>query len=55
MVDVDISDSGYRTGKQPTHGPYGGKDADLLSNEKAATIFPPKAVKAIPKPNTEEP
>jgi hypothetical protein len=56
MVDVNISDSGFRSGKQPKHGPYGGKNADTLSNEKAAAVFPPsESVNAVPKPNTDEP
>lgn len=41
MVDVNISDKGYRDGKQAKHGPWGGKQADLLSSPEAAAVFPP--------------
>jgi hypothetical protein len=55
MVDVNITDKGRRTGKQPTHGPWGGKDADLLTNPKAAAVFPPaEKLDAVPKANTSE-
>ena len=53
MVDVKTTDKGYRDGRQPNHAPWGGKDADLLSNSKAEKDFPPeKEVKARPKHNT---
>lgn len=54
-MDVHTSNKGYRNGKQPTHAPWGGKDADLLSNSKAQNVLPPeKEVKARPKQNTHE-
>lgn len=56
MVDVNITDSGRRDGKQPTHAPYGGKNADTLSNSDAAKVFPPTHdVQARPKPNPQKP
>lgn len=55
IVDVNITDKGRRDGKQPTHAPWGGKGADLLSNPKAAAVFPPTdKIKARPKEITEE-
>ncbi|MDR7867931.1 MAG: hypothetical protein RIN56_14090 [Sporomusaceae bacterium] len=55
MVDVNITDKQRRDGKQPGHAPWGGKQADLLSNPKATAVFPPTAkVTAIPKENTTE-
>jgi hypothetical protein len=55
MVDVNITDKGRRTGKQPTHGPWGGKGADLLSNPKATAVFPPtEKLGSVPKANTTE-
>lgn len=37
MVDVNITDEKYRDGKQPKHGPWGGKKADLLSDPRATS------------------
>jgi hypothetical protein len=55
MVDVNISNKGYRSGKQPKHGPWGGKQADLLSSPEAAAVFPPtKETAARPKEITSE-
>ncbi len=55
MVDVNITDKGRRDGKQPAHAPWGGKQADLLSNPKATAVFPPtEKVTAAPKENTTE-
>lgn len=50
MIDVNITDKGRRDGRQPKHGPWGGKEADLLSSPEAAAVFPPTASpKASPK------
>lgn len=55
MVDVNITDKGRRDDSQPKHAPWGGKDADLLTNPKAAAVFPAtEKVKAVPKKNTTE-
>jgi hypothetical protein len=55
MVDVNITDKGRRDGQQPGHAPWGGKQADLLSNPKAAAVFPAtEKVAAVPKANTHE-
>lgn len=55
IVDVSITDKGRRTGSQPKHGPWGGKNADTLSNPQAARVFPPtRDIKARPKEITDE-
>lgn len=55
MVDVNITDKGYRTGKEAKHGPWGGKQADLLADPKAAAVFPPgEKIKARPKEILQE-
>jgi hypothetical protein len=55
MVDVNITDKHRRDGTQPRHAPWGGKQADLLSNPKAAAVFPPtEKVTAVPKAITKE-
>jgi len=42
-------------GSNPKHGPWGHKDQDLLSNAKAATVFPqPRAIVEVQKPNSQE-
>ncbi|MDR3590244.1 MAG: hypothetical protein P4N41_11375 [Negativicutes bacterium] len=56
MVDVPTSDSGRRDGRQPKHGPWGGKDADGLSNPQPTAVFPQeRQVKAVAKPHPAKP
>jgi hypothetical protein len=56
LVDVNITDKGRRTGAQPPHGPWGGKEGDALSNKAAYNVFPPKKdIKARPKTAPKNP
>lgn len=56
MVDVPISDSGRRDGRQPKHAPWGGKYQDALSNPLPAAVFPQeRQVEGVAKPNPEKP
>ena len=55
IVDVSITDKGRRDGRQAAHGPWGGKDADLLTSPEAAAVFPPTGkISARPKEITNE-
>jgi hypothetical protein len=55
MVDVPISDSGRRDGRQPKHGPWGGKDTDSLSNPQPSAVFPQQQVSPVDKPHAGKP
>ena len=55
MSKVKASENGRQADSQPRHGPWGHKDEDLLSNKKAAEVFPPAYdVNPVPKPNIKE-
>ncbi len=56
MVKVPTSNSDRRDGRQPEHGPWGGKGGDGLSNPQPTAVFPQeRQVKAVAKPQPGKP